>query len=113
MKLVICGTLVAIIWTALFLALRGAAPVLAAGAPVLTITIQGTAPRQVEDTTQRAVPRDYSAAWQSLAEALDENRADLLAANFVGQRRTNCATRSVSNKRRDCVPACISPSERR
>ena len=81
----------------------GAAPVLAAGAPVLTITIQGTAPRQVEDTTQRAVPRDYSAAWQSLAEALDENRADLLAANFVGQRRTNCATRSVSNKRRDCV----------
>ncbi len=28
--------------------------------------------------------RDYAAAWQTMAEALDQNRTDLLAANFIG-----------------------------
>ena len=52
--------------------------------PDVQLNVQNAGPRQVEDTTQRAVARDYTAAWQALAEALSQNRTELLAANFVG-----------------------------
>ena len=58
--------------------------VLAASAPDVTLNVQNAAPRQVEDTTQRAVARDYAAAWQAMAEALDRNQPSLLSANFAG-----------------------------
>jgi hypothetical protein len=38
----------------------------------------------VEDTTERAVSRDYAAAWQVMVDALKQNRTDILAANFIG-----------------------------
>jgi hypothetical protein len=41
-------------------------------------------PRQLEDTTERAVTREYASAWKNLSRALGENRADLLQENFVG-----------------------------
>jgi len=41
-------------------------------------------PRTLEKQTETAVVRDYLAAWRSLSAALDENRADLLDADFVG-----------------------------
>jgi hypothetical protein len=56
----------------------------AANGPSVTIDVKNAVPRQVEDPTEKAVERDYSAAWASMAEALDKNRADLLGANFVG-----------------------------
>ncbi len=58
--------------------------VLAASAPEVSLSVQNAAPRQVEDTTQRAVARDYAAAWQAMAEALDRNQVDLLNPNFAG-----------------------------
>ncbi len=58
--------------------------VMAASRPEVTLEIQNATPRQVEDTTQKAIARDYAAAWQALAGALEENRPDLLNANFVG-----------------------------
>ena len=58
--------------------------VLAAPAPSVSLNAAQAGPRQVEETTQNAVARDYAAAWQAMADALDQNRADLLAANFVG-----------------------------
>jgi len=58
--------------------------VLAAETPSVTLDVQGAAPRQVEDATQRAIARDYAAAWQAMSEALDQNRPDLLATNFIG-----------------------------
>jgi hypothetical protein len=58
--------------------------VLAAGHPEVTLNVLNTTPRQVEDTTQKAIERDYAAAWQALADALEQNRPDLLAANFLG-----------------------------
>lgn len=58
--------------------------VLAANEPVVTLDIQNVAPRQVEEATEKAVARDYAAAWQSMAEALDQNRPDLLGPNFIG-----------------------------
>ncbi len=50
----------------------------------MTLNVQNAAPRQVEDTTQKAIARDYAAAWQALGDALEHNRPALLAANFVG-----------------------------
>jgi len=58
--------------------------VLAASAPNVSLSVQNAAPRQVEDTTQKAVARDYAAAWQAMTDALDRNQASLLNANFAG-----------------------------
>ena len=41
-------------------------------------------PRDVEDQTQQSIVRDYGMAWQSLEEALVNNNADALGANFAG-----------------------------
>ncbi len=58
--------------------------ILAASAPQVNLSTENTAPRKVEETTQKAVARDYAAAWQALADAVDQNRADLLSPNFIG-----------------------------
>jgi len=41
-------------------------------------------PRAVESLTERAVTRDYSHAWSSLAQALDFNRLDSIRGAFTG-----------------------------
>ena len=49
--------------------------------------VQSTAsvgPRTLEKQTETSVIRDYQQAWQSLSAALEENRPDLLDADFVG-----------------------------
>ena len=56
----------------------------AANMPSVSLNVSSAAPRAVEDTTEKSVARDYAAAWQAMADALDQNRADLLAANFIG-----------------------------
>lgn len=63
---------------------QNVAPVYAAALPAVTVSVEHAGPRQVEDTTQKAVTRDYAAAWQAMADALNENRSDLLDANFIG-----------------------------
>ena len=45
-------------------------------------TLQG--PRPLAKQTESAVVRDYLDAWQSLGEAMNQNRADLLNQDFVG-----------------------------
>lgn len=45
-------------------------------------TLQG--PRPLATQTQSAVIRDYLQAWHSLDTALEQNRPDLLDADFVG-----------------------------
>lgn len=56
----------------------------AATTPAINLNVQNAAPREIEEQTQKAVARDYAAAWQAMTEALDQNRVDLLSANFVG-----------------------------
>jgi len=73
--------------------------VLAASGPEVTLHIENAAPREVEDTTQKAVARDYAAAWQALAAALDRNRPDLLASNFVGTASEKLA-QTISEQRK-------------
>ena len=41
-------------------------------------------PRQIEDLTSKSVPRDYGMAWQTMEQALDENRPGLLEGYFTG-----------------------------
>ena len=41
-------------------------------------------PRTLEKQTETAVVRDYLKAWHSLSGALEQNRIDLLNADFVG-----------------------------
>ena len=57
----------------------------AADQPVVRIeptNLQG--PRPLEKQTQSAAISDYLQAWQSLRLALEQNRAELLDADFVG-----------------------------
>lgn len=46
-----------------------------------------TSPRPLEKPTQQAVVRDYLESWESLQNAFEQNRADLLNADFVGGAR--------------------------
>lgn len=65
--------------------------VLAATAPSMSINVEKSVPRQVEETTEKSVARDYNAAWQAVAQALDQNRKDLLGAGFVGNAQEKLA----------------------
>jgi putative sterol carrier protein len=38
----------------------------------------------VEDTTEKAIARDYARAWNSMMMALSQNRSDVLDPDFVG-----------------------------
>ena len=69
---------------ALLLVIQQGKLVMAAAAPSVSLNAEHSAPRQVEDTTEKAVARDYAAAWHAMAEALDQNRADLVAGGFIG-----------------------------
>src|SRR5579862_3520338 len=48
-------------------------------------------PRTLEKQTETAVVRDYLQAWHSLSGALEQNRADLLNADFVGTAKEKLA----------------------
>ncbi|HZU23670.1 MAG TPA: hypothetical protein VE998_12630 [Terriglobales bacterium] len=69
------------------------------GAPRVTLDVSSTAPRQVEDTTERAIVRDYGRAWHDMADALAQNRADLLPASFVGIAQQKLADRIAAQQK--------------
>jgi hypothetical protein len=52
--------------------------------PVVELSVDQAAPREVDETVQQALVRDYSAAWQALAVALADNNAAALNDNFIG-----------------------------
>lgn len=52
--------------------------------PRIDLNVTAAGPREIEDTTQEAITRDYARAWNSLSTALAENRPDVLDADFVG-----------------------------
>jgi hypothetical protein len=47
-------------------------------------SMDGVGPRPLEQQTRTAIVRDYLEAWQSMGNALERNRADLLDDSFVG-----------------------------
>lgn len=52
--------------------------------PAVRVDADAAGPRSLETQTRTAVVRDYLQAWKSLSGALQESRADLLDASFVG-----------------------------
>lgn len=73
----------------------------------IELAVDKAQPREVEDTTQEAIVRDYSSAWKALEQTLGNNGDSGLAANFAGtaldelqsrldaQRKSNVRTRYV------------------
>src|SRR6185437_9602515 len=70
------------------LALSGAIPlvnhILADTKLALQINFETAQPREVEDSTQQAIARDYSAAWKALKTSLANNTTGPLGENFTG-----------------------------
>jgi hypothetical protein len=52
--------------------------------PAVQLNVDHATPREVNDTVQQAVLRDYSAAWQALTLALADNNPAVLNDNFIG-----------------------------
>ncbi len=63
--------------------------VVAAQPAVQVDTSQVQGPRPLEDQTKTAAIRGYLKAWQSMGDALVQNRVDLLDADFVGAAKDN------------------------
>jgi hypothetical protein len=61
------------------------------GIPV-KLDASGIQPRQLEQSTGEAVVREYAKAWQSMAAAIEQNRADLLNDSFVGNAHDTLAS---------------------
>src|SRR5581483_4262602 len=52
--------------------------------PHVQLNTDNIGPRPIEDLTSKSVPRDYGLAWQTMEQALNENRAGLLDGYFTG-----------------------------
>ncbi|MBV8207967.1 MAG: hypothetical protein JO041_14360 [Acidobacteria bacterium] len=83
-----------------------------ASAPAIALDVSQAAPRQVEDSTVRAITRDYGRAWQALAAALGQNRADLLPEGFVGVARQKLSERIAEQQRSGLVTRVIDHGHR-
>jgi hypothetical protein len=73
-------------------ALAGAMPIFAAAQAAVKVepaSVDG--PRPLADQTAQAVVRDYLESWQGMSAAMDENRTDLLDADFVGAAKDKLA----------------------
>lgn len=52
--------------------------------PKVSLNADNLGPRSIEELTSKVVARDYAFAWQTMAQALDQNRPDLLDGYFTG-----------------------------
>ena len=69
-----------------------ALPAFAGDEPTVNVQqphLQG--PRELQETTAKAVVQNYLDSWHSMSEALGENRPDLLDRDFVGAAKEKLA----------------------
>lgn len=79
-------------FSAIFCAWLALASGMAAAQPTVSVdTSQLKGPRLLEEQTQSAAIRDYLRSWQSMSDALEQNRVDILDADFVGTARDKLA----------------------
>jgi hypothetical protein len=64
--------------------------------PQIEFSADNIGPRQIEDLTSKSVPRDYGLAWQTMEQALNENRAGLLDGYFTGMAKQDLGNRVKS-----------------
>lgn len=76
----------------------GPSPKAASGGVKIDFNAERVGPREIEDTTETAIPRDYGTAWNALETALDQNRTDVLDTGFVGFARERFAQRVADQR---------------
>ena len=64
--------------------------------PHIQFNSDNIGPREIEDLTSQSVPRDYGFAWQTMEQALKENRPGLLDGYFTGVARQDLRKRVTS-----------------
>lgn len=64
--------------------------------PHVEFNADNIGPRQIEDLTSKSVPRDYGFAWQTMEQALNENRPGLLDGYFTGIAKQDLGERVTS-----------------
>lgn len=64
--------------------------------PRVKFSADNIGPREIEDLTSQSVPRDYAFAWQTMEQALDENRPALLDGYFTGAAKQDVRDRVKS-----------------
>jgi len=69
--------------------------------PQVSLNADSLGPRSIEDLTSKAVVRDYAFAWQTMAQALDQNRLELLDGYFTGTAKQNLAKLIADQKKTD------------
>jgi hypothetical protein len=52
--------------------------------PRVQMNAENVGPRQIEELTGKSIPRDYALAWQTMTQALENNRTDVLDGYFTG-----------------------------
>ena len=62
-------------------------------APRVKFNADNLGPREIEDLTSKSVPRDYALAWQTMEQALAENRPGLLDGYFTGLAKQDLTSR--------------------
>src|ERR1041385_7742151 len=67
--------------------------------PHVEFNADNIGPRQIEDLTGKSVPRDYGFAWQTMEQALNENRPGLLDGYFAGTAKQDLGDRVRSQNR--------------
>jgi hypothetical protein len=85
---------------ALFTLLIAISALAADKVPSVTLNADQIGPRApIEELTGRNITRDYARAWQSLAQALEENRPQLLEGYIAGFAKDNLARRIAEHKK--------------
>jgi hypothetical protein len=89
-----------IVWLAASVAMLLSANMWAAeGLPQVQLNADSIAPRPIEELTGKNITRDYAYAWQTLARALDQNRAQLLDGYFTGFAK-NTFTHAIADQQK-------------
>jgi hypothetical protein len=64
--------------------------------PNVQLNADNIGPRQLEDLTSKSIPRDYAFAWQSVEQALNDDRTDVLDAYVTGSAKDELTQRVKS-----------------
>jgi hypothetical protein len=67
--------------------------------PKVDLNADNIGPRPIEALTSQVVARDYANAWLSMAEALNDNRAEQLDGYFTGWAKDNLSGLIAEQKR--------------
>jgi hypothetical protein len=69
--------------------------------PQVTLNAENLGPRSIEELTSKVIVRDYAFAWQTMAQALEQNRTDLLDGYFTGTAKQNLTQLVADEKKTD------------